>query len=83
MENNNHKGSEFKNVQDTWDQNERNLQNGNNGTEDSNIAEAAPTTDLERLIKQEASEYDQTNKEDRILGGDRATVNDDENESNE
>jgi len=83
MENNNLKGSEFKNVQDTWDQNERNLKNGNNGTEDSGLTEAAPTTDLERLIKEEASEYDKTNKEDRILGGDRATVNDDENESSD
>lgn len=40
--------------------------------------EIAPVTDLDRLVKQEASEYDNINKENRILGGDRATVNDEQ-----
>jgi hypothetical protein len=78
METNNHKGSELNNVKETWDQNERNLRNGNAGAEDSIPSESAPTTDLEQLIRQEASEYDNTNKENRILSGDRATVNDDD-----
>jgi hypothetical protein len=78
MENNTHKGTELKNVMETWDQNERNLQNSNApGAEARKAEEVAPTNDLERLIKQEAEEYDNENKENRILSGDRATVNDD------
>lgn len=70
------KGSELNNVQETWDRNEKALQ--------ANGGEALPepatdaTTDIEKLIKKEAGEYDQINKEERTLGGDRATINDDE-----
>jgi hypothetical protein len=81
MEENNHKGSEFKNIIETWDQNEKDLQNSDAGTENKIPAETAPTTELERLIKQEAAEYDNTNKEERILGGEKATVNDEESET--
>ena len=79
MENNTHKGSELNNVMETWEQNERNLQNLKaTGSESSIPDEVPPTTDLEKLIKQEAEEYDNENKENRVLSGDRATVNDDE-----
>jgi hypothetical protein len=38
------------------------------------------TTDenLERVIKEESSEYDNANKEERLLSGDRASVNDED-----
>jgi hypothetical protein len=78
MENENHKGSEYNNIIETWEQNERNRQNGNaaagaaGGTD-----ETTAQNDLEQVIKQEANEYDNVNKEDRVLSGDRATVNDD------
>ncbi len=84
METNNHKGSEFKNVTETWDQNERQRASGNTGpTEGNTTDEAPPATELEQIIRQEASEYDNDNKENRVLGGDRATVNDDEGTSTE
>lgn len=78
MENNIHKGTDLNNVRETWDQNERQRANENStGTEGNTLDDAAAGTELEQLIKQEASEYDNVNKENRILGGDRATVNDD------
>ncbi len=82
MENNTHKGSELDNVRETWDQNERLREKENlAGMEGNTSGEQAPENELEQLIKQEAREYDNENKENRILGGDRATVND-EPESN-
>jgi hypothetical protein len=78
MENNSHKGTELNNVRETWDQNERNLQRGKGASSNIQLEEAAPANELEQLIKQEASEYDNANKEDRTLGGERATVADDE-----
>jgi hypothetical protein len=36
--------------------------------------------DLQQTIKEEAAEYDQANKEERILDGDRATVRDEDRE---
>ena len=66
------------NISETWDENERKRS-------DSHAAESeTPATgseDLNRTIREEAAEYDQANKEDRILGGDRATRNDDESGS--
>lgn len=79
MEENNHKGTELNNVKETWDQNERERTNSNNAGSDAVTAETALLTELDQIIRQEANEYDNTNKEDRILGGDRATVSDDEN----
>lgn len=77
MENNTNKGSELNNVSETWDKNERLREKENlAGTEGNTTGEEAPQSELEQLIKQEASEYDNENKENRILGGDRATVND-------
>lgn len=77
MESNTHKGSELNNVRETWDQNER-LRGKENtsGSDGSTSANEGPENELEQLIKQEAKEYDNENKENRILGGDRATVND-------
>jgi hypothetical protein len=80
---NNHKGTELNNVKETWEQNERNLQSGGGpGSPNENpVNEADPANELEKLVKQEAAEYDNENKENRILGGDRATVNDDESDN--
>lgn len=77
MESNNHKGSEYNNIIETWNQNEKNSENGNAGRTVGNTTDQAATgNDLEQLIKQEASEYDNVNKEERVLGGDRATIKD-------
>jgi rubrerythrin len=65
-----HKGTELNNVKETWDQNEREQVNRN-----------APSTteeNLERVIEEESSEYDEANKEERLLSGDRASVNDED-----
>ena len=73
-----HKGTELNNSKETWDQNERNLRNERGGGGSEHADTEQPATDLERIVREEASEYDNANKEDRILGGDRATVNDEE-----
>lgn len=73
-----HKGSELKNISETWDQNERNRESGNvPGSLRSATYDDTEGNDLERVVKEEAAEYDNANKEDRILGGERASVNDD------
>ncbi len=78
MENNNHKGTEFNNINDTWNQNEKRREEGlEAGTSDATTAGATVSNDLQQIIKEEAAEYDNANKEDRVLGGDRASVNDD------
>jgi len=64
-----HKGTELNNVRETWEQNEKEQTKTN-----------SPVTDnesLENKIHEEAREYDDANKEDRLLGGERASVNDD------
>jgi rubrerythrin len=69
MPKNIHKGTELNNVRETWEQNEK-----------RDVRSKVPkSTDenLERIIEEEASEYENANKEDRLLGGERATVNDD------
>lgn len=68
-----HKGSELKNVSETWDQNERERISNDGATANS---EASANDDLDSLVKEAAVEYDQANKEGRILDGERATVND-------
>ena len=75
-----HKGTELNNIKETWDQNERERGNDNPGTENTSDA-ATEGSDLQRSIQEEAAEYDNVNKEERILGGERATVNDDEGRS--
>ena len=66
-----HKGTELNNVRETWNQNEREHENTG--------APSSTDENLERIIEEEASEYDTANKEERLLSGDRATVDDDEN----
>ncbi|TKK71806.1 hypothetical protein FC093_01950 [Ilyomonas limi] len=75
MENNPHKGTELNNVQETWNENEKRREE-ESGTSDMPQEETAPATTLDKLIQQEAHEYDNDNKENRLLGGDRASVND-------
>jgi len=68
MPNNIHKGTELNNVRETWERNEK-----------ENVNTGGPTTgdeNLERIIEEEASEYDNANKEERLLEGDRASVSD-------
>lgn len=67
-----HKGTELNNVKETWEKNERQ----NISTEDS----TALNQNLEETIKKEASEYEEANKEERLLSGDRASVDDDASE---
>ena len=79
MENNMHKGTELNNIKETWDQNERARAAGG-GMNDMD-APAGTSEDLQRVIREEAAAYDNGNMEDRTLGGDRATVRDDEGEA--
>jgi hypothetical protein len=68
MPKNIHKGTELNNVRETWEQNEK-----------ENVNAGKPTTtdeNLERIIEEEALEYDNANKKERLLDGDRASVND-------
>lgn len=65
-----HKGTELNNVKETWDQNEkRDINTGGSPALNQN---------LENIIEKEASEYDNANKEERLLDGDRASVDDDD-----
>lgn len=75
MANTTHKGSEFNNISETWDQNEKRRNSGSAPANDA-FDETAPAAGLEQVIKQEAAEYDTENKEDQLLSGDRATLND-------
>ena len=68
MSNTIHKGTEHNNIKETWDQNEK------EGT--PTPASGTISNDLDEIIKEEAAEYDEANKEERTLGGDRASVND-------
>ncbi|HYO21141.1 MAG TPA: hypothetical protein VER36_01970 [Flavisolibacter sp.] len=70
-----HKGTELNNVNETWNQNERLRENDQPGT--SNTTDTAGTgSELEQTITEEAREYDNANKDERVLDGERATVND-------
>ena len=70
MPKNIHKGTELNNVRETWEENEKkNVDTGKSATTDEN---------LERIIEEEASEYENANKEERLLDGDRASVKDDD-----
>jgi hypothetical protein len=67
-----HKGTELNNVRETWEQNEK---------QQSKISSPASNNEsLENKIQEEAKEYDDAHKEDRLLGGERASVNDDSNQ---
>ena len=76
------KKTELGNVNETWRQNERASESVNtSGTRDTASDAPVPDNELGRIIKKEASEYDDANKTERVLGGDRATVNDDSTNS--
>lgn len=79
MAKNIHKGNELSNISETWDQNERNKVSGNapGGAGSTENTAATGNEDLDQVIKEEASEYDHAKKEDRLMGGERATLNDD------
>lgn len=68
MSTNIHRGTELNNVKETWRQNEKERLNANHSSPGGET--------LDRTIKKEASEYDRADKEERLLGGDRASVND-------
>jgi hypothetical protein len=72
-----HKGSEFHNIGETWDQNERNRAGNENPGRKRDENATTISNDLDRTIKEEADEYDHDNKEERVMGGERASVNDD------
>lgn len=75
MAHNIHKGTKLSNVNETWNQNERER---GMAPERINTDETAPTgNDLEQVIKEEAAEYDNASSEERLLSGNRATINDD------
>lgn len=74
-----HKGSELRNVSETWDENERKRAGSQApGWDDAAHEDTAGGNNLQQVIKEEAAEYDQDHKEDRLLGGERASVNDDD-----
>lgn len=68
------KGTGLSNVQETWDENEK------RGAEpvnpDSAGRPSSVSDDLQKTIEEEAAAYDNSNSEDRLLGGDRASVDD-------
>lgn len=67
-----HKGTELNNIQETWNENERRRAAGEDVGRQTGVGE-----DLQQVISEEAAEYDNDNKEDRLLGGDRASLRDD------
>jgi hypothetical protein len=78
-----HKGTELNNVKETWEQNEQARQGENAGV-GSIDQPAGVDSDLQQTIKEEAAEYDQANKDERVLDGERATVRDaDDNDRNQ
>lgn len=67
MANNIHKGTELNNVKETWEENEKKqLNRTSSGSEEG----------LDKVIKEESAEYDNANKEERLLDGDRGSVKD-------
>jgi hypothetical protein len=71
MAKNIHKGSEFNNIKETWKENERQQVN-------TNLPSTTTDENLERVIKEESSDYDNANKEERLLTGDRASIKDED-----
>ncbi|RYZ56081.1 MAG: hypothetical protein EOO14_12635 [Chitinophagaceae bacterium] len=70
-----HRGSEHNNIRETWERNEAERAAAA-GTGRQGTANRSADRDLEETIKEEAAEYDNASKEDRLLEGDRASVND-------
>ncbi len=77
MANGIHKGSEFNNVSETWDRNEQKGRGGNESGREGAAHSIPPTgSGLDEVIKEEAAAYDKENKENQLLGGERASVDD-------
>lgn len=70
MPTNIHKGTELNNVRETWEKNEREHMNAN--------APSSKDEKLQKVIEEEATEYDDANKEERLLSGDRASLDDED-----
>lgn len=70
-----HKGTELNNVNETWRRNEQ-LRENSNAPGNAVPGTSTVSNDLEQTIREEAAEYDNANKEERLLDGDRATLND-------
>lgn len=77
MENTPKRGSGLQNVSETWDRNEQKKAMDNAAGNDMENTELPAASELDRMVHNEAAEYDNENKENRLLGGDRATRNDD------
>lgn len=73
-----HRVTGLNNVSETWDRNEQKRSEENAAENDMENTELPAASELDRVVRDEAAEYDNDNKEDRLLGGDRATRNDDE-----
>ncbi|OLY91929.1 hypothetical protein SAMN05444008_109200 [Cnuella takakiae] len=73
-----HRVTGLNNVSETWDRNEQRKSEENAAENDMENTEIPAASELDRVVRDEAAEYDNDNKEDRLLGGDRATRNDDE-----
>lgn len=71
------KGTDLNNVNETWQRNEQLRQNGEaSPQENAPAGSTGVPDDLTRTIKREAAEYDNADKEDRLLDGNRASVSD-------
>jgi hypothetical protein len=67
------------NVKETWEANEKAR---NEESTNSNESEQVPAaSELDRVVREEAADYDNTSNEDRLQGGDRASVNDDDQQN--
>lgn len=73
-----HRVTGLNNVSETWDRNEQKRSEENAAENDMENTEIPAASELDRVVRDEAAEYDNDNKEERLLGGDRATRNDDE-----
>ena len=71
-----HKGNELSNVRETWQQNEQNRQNENAPQRIQPGNSSQLDEGLQKDIQEGAAEYDRADKDDRLLDGDRASVND-------
>lgn len=70
-----HKGTELSNVSQTWEKNERER------AQDTGAEDTPAASELDRMVSEEAREYDNASAEDNLLGGDRASVRDDDADS--
>jgi hypothetical protein len=72
-----HKGTELNNVKETWQENEYN-RGGKGESGRQTDADEPAQNDLQQTIEEEAASYDNENKADRVLPGERASISDDD-----